>query len=83
MTENRTKITMICSEHGCDNDVHATGLCSAHYSEKRRIALAQSTDRQTCSHEDCALPVEAKELCRKHYMADYRARRRAEAQLAA
>ena len=75
MTTTKINLHMICSTGGCENHVHAGGVCSIHYMQNRRAELA-TTEQRVCSVKGCTDHVEAKSMCNKHYMADYRARKR-------
>lgn len=70
---------MKCFEEGCERDVYCKGLCSKHYSRKKRPESTRyrqvdldSGEKLPCKVDGCDLPPVAKLLCDKHYSANKR-----------
>lgn len=51
----------VCSVEGCENDVHARGLCRHHY------LAAWRAGRDACAVDGCDQPGLSKGLCHAHY----------------
>lgn len=59
-----------CSVEGCGRAHWAKGLCSTHYSRKRRTGSPTTPRQRTrgvCSVDGCDRPRLAQELCSMHY----------------
>jgi HNH endonuclease len=60
----------ICSFEGCENHLHAKGLCSGHYQQKKNgkdLSALQIIRSPTCSYEGCERKHEGLGLCSGHY----------------
>jgi hypothetical protein len=66
---------MSCKIEGCENDVHATGLCNTHYIRKNRDSVnkpmkalvEQHGVYDECQLSDCNENHYGKGLCKQHY----------------
>lgn len=62
-----------CSFNPCENVVYCKGLCSAHYTQKRRggelkpIIIKSDSTKLPCSFEGCVNKQRAKGLCSAHW----------------
>lgn len=66
---------MSCKIEGCENDVHATGLCNTHYIRKNRDSVNKPMQAPVeqhgvydeCQLSDCNENHYGKGLCKQHY----------------
>ena len=69
-----------CTIDGCNLPHHATGLCQAHYSRRRRGTDLTTPIRHRpplhphCTLPDCTDKHYALGLCRRHYVAEWAGR---------
>lgn len=64
---------LVCNESGCEDPIHANGLCRAHYQPRqRKKEYSKAEHGVTCLIKGCVLPFLAKGLCRKHYSKRWR-----------
>jgi len=66
-------MTKKCLFEKCENALYAKGLCSAHYSQKRRntelrpIVIKTNQSIYPCTFEGCVNTIQAKGLCGAHW----------------
>ncbi|AXV10309.1 hypothetical protein DVS28_b0569 (plasmid) [Euzebya pacifica] len=65
-----------CGESECTEEVHAKGLCKAHYEAARRTGALVA---KTCNMDGCDDAHSARGLCARHYMQARRGNREAQA----